>query len=152
MSDQNGSGAPAWPAEPSLWEVCRDQDKIAYSASYARLVGNVAYGVLLAQILYWFRPDKKGGNKLRIKRKGRFWLAKSREEWRRETGLTPKQLSGALKRLVSLGFIETERHKFAGLVTGHVWLNEMAVLSALKSHQCIMSKGPNPFGDHAQFH
>ena len=114
----------------NLWKATSkgSLDCVAYSPVYARITGSVPAGILLAQILYWFRPDKKGLVKLRVKRNGRLLLAKSTKEWVEETGLTPKQVRSAMARLVDLGFVETKRHRFAGKVVVHVFLKEQAVL------------------------
>jgi hypothetical protein len=130
----------------ALWTACQDLDKVAYSPSYARIAGSLAAGLLLAQIIYWFRPGKTGLTKLRVVRKNKLWLAKSREEWCTETGLSLKQVKGALNRLITLGLIGTERHLFAGKVTVHVFLNEAVLLSAIEELNSIGSQGINQSG------
>lgn len=132
MSAQALPDAQGMQHSHGLWQACHDLDKIAYSASYARITGSLAAGLLLAQIIYWFRPGKTGLSKLRVKKKNQLWLAKSREEWCMETGLTLKQVKGALDRLVALGIIKKERHRFAGKVIVHVCLDEAALLTAIE--------------------
>jgi hypothetical protein len=126
----------------ALWGACRKLDTLAYSPSYTTITGSLAAGVLLAQILYWFRPGKDGKLKVQIQRKGKYWLAKSREGWRLETGLSFKQLKSAMDRLISLGIVQTERHRFAGKVCVFVHLNEAAVL--LQIEQMHASAGATP--------
>tara|TARA_R110002020_G_scaffold112746_19_gene259382 strand:+ start:6843 stop:7157 length:315 start_codon:yes stop_codon:yes gene_type:complete len=91
----------------------------------------VAGGVLLAQIIYWSKPDKEGKTKLRVKKRGELWIAKSREEWEKETGLTVRQVKSAQDRLACLDLIEKDRFLFAGKVAVHVRLNLETVAARL---------------------
>lgn len=131
MTTQGPSGAPIAASQTKLWKDLRDLDKVAYSASYARLTGSVAGGVLLAQIIYWSKPDKEGKTKLRVKKRGELWIAKSREEWEKETGLTVRQVKSAQDRLACLDLIEKDRFLFAGKVAVHVRLNLETVAARL---------------------
>ncbi|QIN95208.1 hypothetical protein DLP3_045 [Stenotrophomonas phage vB_SmaS_DLP_3] len=108
---------------------------------YVAIGGDLATGLLLSQLVYWFKPGKTGKSKLSIVRDGRKWLAKAREEMCRETGLTLKQYKRAITVLADLELVQVERHLFAGKVTPHIWLDEERLALAAKS---IGPKGANP--------
>lgn len=145
MSAQAALGPAQEHIANSLWKACRKLDTLAYCPSYTEITGSLAAGVLLSQVLYWFRPGKDGKTKLRVERKGRYWLAKSREGWRSETGLTFKQLKSAMDRLVSLGIVQTERHRFAGKICVFVLFNEAALLSQIEQmHAGLLLAGAQP--------
>lgn len=89
-------------------------------APYMRTFKDVAVAVLCSQIHYWYAPSKNGKTKLRVKREGTFWIAKSRQEWSDETGLTDAQVKRALNVLADRGVIEKMLWKFSGAPTIHV--------------------------------
>jgi hypothetical protein len=99
--------------------------------SYADLLGNMVAAIVLGQIAYWFHPGKNGKSKLRVKKKGVLWLAKSRAEWASECYISPRQFDSALKLLITRGFIQKKLMRFAGNPTIHLWLDESALVSAL---------------------
>lgn len=92
------------------------------------LVGDLVTGVLLSQIIYWYR-----GGKLRIERAGRPWLAKRREDWWNECRIRPKQFDRAIDILREKGLVETEVHRFGGFPTLHIWLNLAALSEGVKT-------------------
>lgn len=108
---------------------------------YVRIGGDLATGLLLSQLVYWFKPGKTGKSKLTIVRDGRRWLAKSREDMCAETGLTLKQYKRAITVLIDLELVQVERHLFAGKVTPHIWLDTERLALA---GQTIGPKGTNP--------
>jgi hypothetical protein len=63
--------------------------------------------LFMMRVGYWWPRAK-------VERKGRKWIAKSREEWGDETGLSLKQVKQALSVLRELHLIETEQHLFGG--------------------------------------
>jgi len=106
-----------------------------------RVAGDVVAGNLLAQITYWYQPDRFGKTKLRVHRNGVAWIAKTRTAWIGETGLTVAQYRRAISVLKAKGLIETRVFKFAG--------NPITHLRLLRS---IWSFSPEPFGDDHQIH
>jgi len=99
------------------------RDTIDVKRCYIDLSGDLVTGILLSQIIFWFLPSSKGRNRLRIEREGKYWLAKSREEWWEECRISPKQFDRAIKILRDKGLVETRIFKFSGFPTLHVWLN-----------------------------
>lgn len=81
---------------------------------------DVSVARLLAQIAYW-HP------KMKITKAGQKWIAKTREEWMRETGLTRHQYDRALRRLKERRLIYTARFKFLGQPITHLCLTEDGV-------------------------
>ena len=98
-------------------------------------------GILLGQIVYWYMPNEQGKSKLRVKKNGEFWLAKSREDWKDEIRITPKQYDRAIKILISKGLVEVQKFKFNGAPTNHIKLNISEVTQRVKS---ILTFGENP--------
>ena len=69
-------------------------------------IGEVVVAVnaahFLHQIRYW-------GDKMKIRRNGKFWIVKPAAEWQAETDLTKNQYERALSCLKDRGLVETER-------------------------------------------
>ncbi|MGR5866411.1 hypothetical protein ACT7DZ_28635 [Bacillus cereus] len=67
--------------------------------AYVDITGDLIAGILLGQIVYWYLPNEQGKSKLKVKKNGEFWLAKSREDWGDEIRITPKQYDRAIKKI-----------------------------------------------------
>lgn len=104
---------------------------IALRPELVKVSGDVVVGVLLSQIWYWYQPNKQGKNKLQVMRDGFFWIAKTREEWMEETGLTLEQYKRALSVLKQKRFIEVRVMKFRGIAMSHLRLNRETVEAAV---------------------
>jgi hypothetical protein len=105
------------------WEE-RSRDVIDVKRCYIRIAGDLASGVLLSQIVYWFLPSKRTGNpRVTIDREGRNWLAKKRDEWWDECCISPKQFDRSIEVLESRGIVTTAVFKFQGSPTKHISLN-----------------------------
>lgn len=76
--------------------------------------------ILCSQIHYWYSSAKNGTSKLRVQKKGQFWIAKSRREWSEETGLTDSQVKRGLDVLERKGVIEKIVTPFNGAPTAHI--------------------------------
>ncbi|WP_088110497.1 conserved phage C-terminal domain-containing protein [Bacillus wiedmannii] len=100
--------------------------------AYVDITGDLIAGILLGQIVYWYMPNEQGKSKLRVKKNGEFWLAKSREDWRNEIRITPKQYDRAIKILIEKGFVEVKKFKFNGAPTNHIKLNISEVTERVK--------------------
>lgn len=109
--------------------------------AYVDITDDLIAGILLGQIVYWYMPNEQGKSKLRVKKKGELWLAKSREDWRSEIRITPKQYDRAIKILIDKGFVEVQKFKFNGAPTNHIKLNISEVTERVKS---ILTFGENP--------
>ncbi|MEB9422721.1 conserved phage C-terminal domain-containing protein [Bacillus cereus] len=109
--------------------------------AYVDITEDLIAGILLGQIVYWYMPNEQGKSKLRVKKNGDFWLAKSREDWKEEIRITPKQYDRAIKILISKGLVEVQKFKFNGAPTNHIKLNISEVTQRVKS---ILTFGENP--------
>lgn len=84
------------------------------------LEGDWPAASLLSQIVWWFTPKKEGGSKLRVKRDGLMWIAKTRNEWMVECGLTRNQYDRVISMLKRKKMIEVRVMKFAGIAMNHI--------------------------------
>ena len=71
-------------------------------------------GNLLAQIVFWYLPGKSGKSKLRAFKLGYWWIAKSREEWMFETGLTLEEYKLAIRMLEAKKIVEVKQMPWDG--------------------------------------
>ena len=84
--------------------------------------GDVVVAVLLSQIAYWCEPAKNGQSKLKIKRHNVYWIAKTREQWMAETGLTLKQYKRAIAALKARQIVDVKVMRFKGIAQSHLRL------------------------------
>lgn len=102
--------------------VANEQRRVVLvDARYTEMFGSAA-GNLLSQIVYWFKPGKSGKTKLRVRREGCLWLAKRRQDWAVECGLSPRRYDTAVSKLISAGVVKKEVWRFAGSPTVHLHL------------------------------
>jgi len=106
-----------------LLQESMSQDIIVVKAQYVRMCNDLISGLMLSQIVYWWTPSKNGKSKLRVKKDGKMWIAKTHKSWT-EYCITEKQASRHLKILVNLGLIEMKNFKFDGEHTTHIHLIE----------------------------
>jgi hypothetical protein len=98
---------------------------------YVYVTGGLTTGILLSQIVYWHKPGKNGSSKLTVMRDGRLWIAKTREKWCDETGLTLEQYKRAINLLKIHGLVELKIMKFNGQPMTHVRLCEEVLKASL---------------------
>lgn len=103
------------------WERA-SRDTIDVKRSYVDIAGDLAAGVMLSQIIYYYLPGKDGETKLRVEKEGKKWLAKKRDDWWEECRLTPDQVDRCTSILKKAGVIETARYKFQGSPVLHIRL------------------------------
>lgn len=135
-----------------LWEKT-SRDTIDFKRIYIDVTGDLITGLLLSQIIYWHLPDDKGKSKLRVHRKGRYWLAKQRTDWWDEVRITPKQYDRAITRLAGLGIIEVENSMFNGKKTPCIHLYQDNLIQLLEEQlesqntdsSTVLPKGKNRF-------
>ncbi len=77
--------------------------------------------ILLERVQYW-TP------RTRVRRSDGAWIAKSRADLMRETGLTEKQVRTALEKLRNRDLIETSRHDFGGETILHLRLSDRGTI------------------------
>lgn len=84
--------------------------------------------ILLQQVGYWWPKAK-------VEFGGRKFIAKTREGWCEETGLTLDQYKDALSVLKKAGYVETEQHKWGG--------RSVTFLALLKLPQVVAKRAVN---------
>jgi len=99
--------------------------------------GDLLAGLMLSQIIYWYSPRKDGKSRLRVFKRGHYWIAKARYEWWNETRMSPKQADRALAKLKQLGLIEKRIFKFDGRPTVHLRLNKETYLCLWRQHTTL---------------
>lgn len=88
--------------------------------SNLKVLGDYPLAALLTQIQYWTTPDQEGQSKLRVKRDGLFWIAKTREEWMEECTLSLDQYRRAISLLKKHDLVEVKMMKFRGITMSHL--------------------------------
>lgn len=88
---------------------------------------------LMSGISFWFAPSKAGTSKLRIRKDGQLWIARSRAEWAEDCGLSERQVERALASLRQKGLIITRQGLWAGKAILHVSLSAISSSSPPKT-------------------
>lgn len=124
------------------WEEA-SRDTIDVKRCYIDVAGDLVTGILLSQITYWFLPNK-GKSRLRIKREGKEWLAKSRTDWWDECRISQYQFDRSIKILRNKGLVQTRLFHFGNpsVPTLHVHLDLVALGQGIK---CVLAKNENRF-------
>lgn len=124
------------------WEATT-HDVMDVKKIYFDIAGDIHAGLILAELIYWYLPNKNGESKLRIKRDGHEWIVVPRYEWWERCRLSPRQADGALATLKKAGLIITERFRYNNSPTTHIRLNGDAFLQRWQR----LAKEPlqNPF-------
>lgn len=128
----------------SFWELEAQLQPLLLRREYVAVTGGLASAILLSQLVFWFKPGKNGKPKLTIIREGKYWLAKTREDWFNECGLTLKMYRNAITDLVDLGLVEVRHWKFGNDRTSHYWLDLGALWSLLEFHGFVQPKKTTP--------
>ena len=124
------------------WEA-KSRDTLDFKKAYVDIADDLIAGLLLAQIIFWYLPDKFGKSKLRVFKQDHWWIAKARYEWWDECRLTPRQLDGAVAKLKEKGLITTKSFFFDGARILHLRIDEKVFMETWEK----MMKTPvvNPF-------
>ena len=110
---------------------------VLYKPEYADLFdGDFVPALLLSQFIYWYKQDKNGKSKLRVKKRNAaggtdYWLAKSWIDLQSECKLSRHQSHRGLQVMNAKGLIETKVFRFAGTPTLHIrfpWVPKDGVL------------------------
>ncbi len=90
---------------------------IVIDRAYLRLVGDLASGIVLSQIVScWLgRADST-----RIEREGKLWLCKRRADWDDLCCVMPKQFDRSVDRLKEMELIDSAVFRFNGAPTRHI--------------------------------
>ena len=124
------------------WETVT-RDVLDVKRVYIDLAGDLAAGVALSEIVYWYLPNKNGKTKLRVEKDGIYWIAAPRAEWWNRCRLSPEQADYALGKLIKKGLIEKRVFKFGGIPVVHIRLLEQNFLIQLSA--LIQSPIANPY-------
>lgn len=127
MSERQISDWDAFLREDNL-----SRDVIAVRRIYVRISGDLAAGVMLSQIIYWFLDDRHGNKKTTINFDGEDWIAKKLSDWDDECVLSPDQARRCLKLLIDKGLIVCVNRKFNGTPTTHIRVVKDAMIRAYK--------------------
>ena len=148
------------------WETAA-RDTIDFKKLYVDMTGDHLAALALSEIVYWHLPSKQGGTRLRVNHEGELWIACPRYEWWDRTRMSPRQIDGALKKLVKANLVVKKFYAYNRAKTTHVRINWDAFLlmwnslinaplenpyepkSSLKdvsSHQSVTT-GFSPFGE-----
>jgi hypothetical protein len=133
------------------WSVEASLGRLLVRPEYIDVTGDAITGLLLSQIVYWFRPDAQGKTKVRIFREGRPWVAKTQAEWCHETRIGLKQYLRAVKILQTLQIVEYRLWQFQGRPTPHLSLDLKRLMQLVadkhsaEMEESILPKQQNPF-------
>jgi len=97
--------------------------------------GNGNDAIMLSQILYWHLPGSSGQPRLKVKRDGDYWLAKTYSDWEKELGMGEVTARKSIGRLKSRGLIETKVMKFNGVPTIHLRILWDALEALIRSNE-----------------
>jgi hypothetical protein len=129
-----------------LWERS-SRDTLEVKRLYIDMAGDLVAGVVLSQIVYWHLPSRDGRPRLQVKREGKLWLAKGRDEWWQECRISPKQADRALEVLKERGLIEVRLFKFAQAPTKHIRIRQPEFLRAWREKLEPGEGGSDPGGE-----
>lgn len=124
------------------WESTT-RDVMDVKKIYFDIAGDIYAGLILAELIYWYLPNRNGESKLRIKRDGYDWIVVPRYEWWERCRLTPRQADRALATLRKAGLIVTERFRYDNSPTTHIRLNGTVFLERWR--QLVKTPLKNPF-------
>lgn len=127
-----------------IWERT-SRDTIDLKKTYIDVAGDLIAGLLLSQIIYWHLPDKNGDTKLKVYKKGKYWLAKQRTDWWKEIRITPKQYDRAISKLRKLEIVETWNTMFDAKNTPHIYLNQNVLMELMNKQMDIQTKKTSRF-------
>lgn len=121
------------------WEAST-KDTIDVKRIYIDMAGDLLAGIMLSQIIYWHLPDKNGKTRLRVHKKGFWWLAKKYTDWWEEVRLTRAQARRALDILREKQLVVTDVMKFSGNPQVHIRLNWEVFLPTWSAQIDIIAK------------
>jgi hypothetical protein len=124
------------------WEKTT-HDTIDFKRIYVDMAGDILAGLALSEIMYWHLPNKEGASRMRVKKKGHEWIACPRSDWWNRTRMSPRQVDGALRKLVDAGIILKKAFVFNGAPTTHVRVNYKGFFTLWNS--LINSPLENPY-------
>lgn len=117
-----------------------DSEKRQFTMVYPEIVWmvgdrHISDAIVLSRIFFWYFPtdNPRKPSKLRRKLFGKLCLVKSASEMAIETGLSPRTVEKAYKRLQQQGYITISQNMFMGRKQSHIILNEELFVAHLYS-------------------
>jgi hypothetical protein len=98
------------------------QSPIEIRPDLVKVAGDVVVGLLLSRIVFCHQPKMLAKSKRHVVRDGASWIAKTREEWMAETGLTLTRYNRAIRVLKQKELIEMRVMMFQGVTMSHIRL------------------------------
>lgn len=95
-------------------------EPLLYRHDYYYITGSYPAAIIMSQVHYWHSPSKNHTTRLRVYKKGEWWVAKTLNQWGHECGLTYEAVKQGLNLLAKLGLIIKGYFMFGGLKTLHV--------------------------------
>ena len=95
------------------------------------ITNNGDQAACLCQMIYWYGKGTNKRPRLRVKKHGKFWVAKSYSEFGDDVGLTERQARSALDGLVKAGLLKRRSFKFGGRKVCHWRVDPEALEQAL---------------------
>lgn len=92
---------------------------------FIKITGDSMFGLFLERVVYW--SDRSGNKDLRQLKT----FYKTAEEWQDEIGFSYAQVTTARKKIETMGFIKTSKHKIGGAPTLHYYANMDAIKDAI---------------------
>ena len=103
----------------------RSDDSISYKRAYVDISGDVISAIILTDLCYWHRPNKRNKRRFNAYSKdGTGWVARTLAEWSKKTRLTPRQIQYAVDKLVKRDLVKRQNFRYKGLKTMHLRINE----------------------------
>jgi|PlaIllAssembly_1097288.scaffolds.fasta_scaffold00471_3 hypothetical protein len=98
---------------------------------------SAAAGVLLSWLYWWFTHTP---TKLRVQKRGKLWLAKSRMDIAEECGLSAQATRTAEAKLLAMGLVERVVWKFDAIPTNHYHLDVEKLARFVAPHKSGINK------------
>jgi len=127
---------PANPLSENIlhWIKGLNEDAIVIRRAFIDVCkGDIIAGLILSQVLYYHLLDKTGKTRLRVIKKGKFWLAKQYTDWWEECRIKATLARNKINELVEDGILEKRIFKFNGMATVHLRVNCEVLESRIKT-------------------
>lgn len=124
------------------WESA-SEDSVLLRRIYCDVAGDLPGGLLLSQLIYWFLLGQNGQPRVRVFKRGRFWVAKRRQDWYAECRISSRQFDRAVRKLKKQGVVTTLLAKFRGTPVLHLsanWDVLIAQIATLESKNIEISR------------
>jgi len=101
-------------ARKTLMAMSGQKEVIVVHRALVDFTGSLEAAMMLGQLLYWAPRARIPGG----------WIAKSDRDWEDELYIGRHRIAGARQRLIEMGILEVEIHRFDGAPTNHYRLKD----------------------------